>query len=660
MAYTVTDPDRTLSPFTGMARRHWIDAGQFLLEGVFGHVPAFDDPIRLQGPEGRTYPKPDDPAFKHRAREFEGLARTFMIAAPLVADRPDVEAGGYGLRDYYANQILLASDPSHPNYLGTITQWLEETGTPLYQHTAEGAALALGLWWSKDVIWDRYSKAERDQVARLLHDYTHHRTNAHNWRSFNVTMGTFLKLTGYDVDDALLRDHLENLLAYYAGDGWYRDLGSYDYYSCWAFQFYLPIWAEMYGYDHEPEMASIIERRHARLAETYPLMFGRDGKSLMWGRSIIYRCAASAAIASAFCLKETPLDPGWARRIASGNLLQFIARDDVFVEGIPSLGFYRTFDPLVQGYSCAASPFWLAKIYLAMTHAADSPFWTATETEGAWPEIGQGQRTVSLSGPGLTITAHGPTGATELRPGKVPGKSNPNYTRLAYHTEFLWEDDAPEGATAMAYSLREYLPQIQEFNAHQDLRYGGMEGGVLYRHGQLRGWMARMDYADIPVPGGVLRVDRPRIPQCHELHLAHYGMPHVGGKAPTVERRDVDGYPVLLGAIPGRQIALVAYSGWDALETMVHEERNAEATTSTVLYARRVRERDFSPIELLVTLMLHKTDDAPWTDEALQPVATLEPVPWTASGQPHGLVVTLKDGSTYTIDWGNIEARTVV
>ena len=35
-----------------------------------------------------------------------------------------------------------------------------------------------------------------------------------------------------------------------------------------------------------------------------------------------------------------PLDPGWARRLCSGSLLQFVTREDFFENDIPSLGFY--------------------------------------------------------------------------------------------------------------------------------------------------------------------------------------------------------------------------------------------------------------------------------------------------------------------------------
>ena len=45
----------------------------------------------------------------------------------------------------------------------------------------------------------------------------------------------FLDMEGYEIDEEIMLDHAQSILAYYAGDGWYRDGHSFDYYSCWAF-----------------------------------------------------------------------------------------------------------------------------------------------------------------------------------------------------------------------------------------------------------------------------------------------------------------------------------------------------------------------------------------------------------------------------------------
>ena len=656
MKFTVQQPDFEHSFRTGMTRDHWIEAGKFLLEGVFQHVKSSEDPIVVPKRPGKTYPQPDDPDWKFRSAEFEGLSRTFMIAGGVIASDPDATVGGYKLADYYAALIQRMTDPKHPGFVGFIGEMAAKYKNPLYQHTAEGAALVLGLQMSRKVIWDRYTKAQKDQVAALLSEYGHQRTNSHNWRWFNVMMLSFLDNEGYPIDKTILLDHLQNLSAFYAGQGWYSDMGQFDYYSCWAFQFYAPLWCSWYGYEKMPAWAEVFEKRHLALQEHYPRMFSREGHSPMWGRSIIYRCAASAPLAVACRLKNAALDAGWARRIASGNLLQFLTREEVFVDGVPSLGFYGTFEPLVQGYSCAISPFWLAKVFLALDLPADNPFWAEKESDGEWDALGDGVQNTVLDAPGIVISNHGSTGTTEVRPGKVPGgkKGNPNYTRLVYNTAFPWEDDSPTGAFAGTYSCHQLEYPDSGFAGNQNLRYVGMKDGVLYRSADLPGWLARADLAEIIVPGGVLRVDRISLPFPHELHLGHFSMPHVGGKAPKVNIREKDGRIVALCHGNLRQLALVAYHGWDGVAAAEHTGLSAETDKSTVLYAHRRREKPYTGMVQAVTLLLHKTDPERFLDHELDPIERLDLLDLAPSGSPCGARIRMKDGAEYVVDFGEM------
>jgi len=660
MHFEVRNPDLKQSPYTGMNRNHWIDSAKFLIDGVFKHIQSFESPIVLPKQHEVTYPKQGDPIWKFKAAEYEGLARIFMAAAPVINECPDWESHGYNVKDYYANQILRATDPNSPNYLWKVSELRQKFGSQHYQHTVEGAALVIGLMACKKQIWDQYSQAQKDQVANFLNDYAHNRTLGHNWRFFNVMMLTFLKINGYPIDEIALKDHLQHLMSYYTGDGWYRDHLDFDFYIPWAFQFYGPLWCSWYGYEYEPDIAHIIEERHSEFMKTYPLFFSRKEHQLMWGRSIIYRCAASAPFGAAFLLKKTNVDPGWARRITSGNLLQFLARDDVFYQGIPCLGFYRSFEPLVQFYSCAASPFWLSKIYVALTLPADSDFWTAVENEGEWDNKICRFKTTMLRGPGLHITNQLKSSTSELRPGKVLNKM-PYYNRLSYNTEFLWEDNAPEGATAMTYSLKEFGDE-KDFTVPLILGFNREESGVLYRQfnmgmGDDYFGPTRIDLADIIIKNGVLRVDRLKIGVKHELHLGHFGMPHLNEKKPSIKLFEVDGYPGISASIEGRQLALLAVHGWSEVNSMEHVGRNPETERSTVIYAKRIRKTDYSGMELLITVLLHKVTEEPWSNDELNPIKSLEMMPWTSSNSPCGAKIILKDGRFFEIDFGNLEGH---
>ena len=125
------------------------------------------------------------------------------------------------------------------------------------------------------------------------------------------------------------------------------------------------------------------------------------------------------------------------------------------MNGVPALGFYGHFEPAIQPYSCAASPFWMFLSYsAAMSLPADSPFWTAVENEGFWTE-NEDQPLVEqyLTGPGFHVHADRSTGTAELKPGKVPSH-DPNYSRMVYNTHFPWEDDEPKGGTPQTFSIQ--------------------------------------------------------------------------------------------------------------------------------------------------------------------------------------------------------------
>lgn len=85
-------------------------------------------------------------------------------------------------------------------------------------------------------------------------------------------------MMGYPIDEDIMRDHAMAILNYYAGDGWYRDGHSFDYYSCWAFNVYAPIWNLWYGYEKEPQIADAFEEHSNRLMETQQMMRHRRGR----------------------------------------------------------------------------------------------------------------------------------------------------------------------------------------------------------------------------------------------------------------------------------------------------------------------------------------------------------------------------------------------
>ncbi len=604
MAFEKKYLDYELSPYTGLTRKSWIAAAEYLLEGIFNNIKDIEAPVVMPRYETDvTYPAKDAPEWRKKAEVFEGLCRSFFISAPLIHIEPELTLNGLNVREYYKKQVLCAVTPGADNYVLNYSDMkaLDKSGNPtaVFQQTVETAALVICLWLSKEEIWDTYTKEEKDRIAAFLTDFAHSNTVPQNWRLFNMLDMAFLYMNGYPIDEDIMRDHAQNILHYYVGDGWYRDGQSFDYYSCWAFNMYTGIWNLWYGYEKEPYIAAKFEENSNELMKTYPDFFDRDGFTNMWGRSGIYRNAATSSFDGNLMMKNPGIDPGLARRICSGSLLQFLERDDFLWNGVPTLGFYGPFVPLVQGYSCAESPMWLAKALLCLHFDENHPFWTAKENAGTWDKLQKNETKVTtLDGPALCFANHEANGITELRTGKVVKNKHDlhgiwNYGKLVYSSKFPWEctpcetcsDEgaADDGKGKDAYQkphvesqqyVVEYLDDIKnnaevtgDTSSSADVNgdnipeipwytpnvtfWHGEKSDVLYRRQFFEyetetetHWRTAIDLADFAVPYGIIRADKIRMfRRPMRITLGAFGFPDNGTE---VEFKEKDGYKAVI------------------------------------------------------------------------------------------------------------------
>ncbi|MGD0037027.1 MAG: DUF2264 domain-containing protein [Bacteroidota bacterium] len=676
-AFEVKTPDFGISPYTGMTRKHYIECAKYVLERAFRHVESFDKPIVFPTVPGKTYPQPNDPTWRYRSSEFEALIRTLSLAAPLMHIEPEIAIHGINLKEYYCHHIYDALTPGHSNSLPLP----EDLPDATYQFTCEFGGLCKFLLLMPDIIWPYFSLEQKNEIAITISKWAHHRTTQNNWRIFNIEMLSFLKKNGYDIDDDLLKSHLLWVASYHAGGGWYLEQ-SYNYYTISLFIAYGTVWCRAFGDEHYPEIARTLEKSAHELMKTYSNFFARNGFINMWARSICYRLWISGGFPIAFMLKpSSPLDPGWARRLCSGSLLQFVTREDFYENDIPSLGFYEHREYMLQSYSCSASPFIMFMPFLSLALPEDSPFWTAKENEGIWESIGSVSIRTVLEKPGIVLVNHGKTGTSEIVPGKVYDDDH-NYSKLSFNTHFPWEDHNLDGGTAMEYCFRSLDPRDTrgtdvnfyltgltikndsqrnaKFVTSQSILFGGVRKDVLYRQLIMRkppnnGVGYIIDLAEITIPGGVIRVDRCRLAFEHELTLGHYGLPHIDGKRPVIHQFEDKTKKVITASIQGRSLALMTYRGWDTLGSFTHKDCNAESAESTVIYTYRKRTTKNPSIELMITVMLHKTNDSEWSEEELSPIRNIEISDVMLSGSVLGAKIILSDGRNYEIDFECID-----
>ncbi len=719
--------DYDLSPYTGLTRESWLEAGRYMLEGIFRHIQDFQDPVVMPRKETEiTYPHlKDSEEAQHTQRLaeiFEGLTRSFFIAAPMIKNLPELEVCGYPMAEYYKNQVLRCCTKDDPLYIGTYEDQQNITGHAdpfrAFQQTVETCALVICLWVSREQIWDTYTKEEKDVIADFLESYAHENTVPQNWRLFNMLDMAFLHMEGYPIQKDVMLDHAQAILNYYAGDGWYRDGHSFDYYSCWAFNVYAPIWNLWYGYENAPYLAKQFEEHSNKLMETYGDFFDRDGWTNMWGRSNIYRNAATSAFDGNMLLRDSKGDPGLARRISSGSLMQFLGREDFLWDGIPTLGFYGQFSPLVQGYSCAESPFWLGKAFLCLHLPADHPFWTAKENNGTWDSLQKNQVKVTvLNGPALCFSNHEASGETILRTGKVVKNAGDvhgmwTYSKLCFNTKYPWEsvpresvpresvpresvpresisgesipresvsgEALPEGrcfaesGTSCPAESQQYVlwdTTTGKADRANVTFWGGEEGGVLYRRQFFNyrldtecHWIQAVNLADFAVPCGIMRVDKLRLHRCPvELTLGSYGFPDNGTE--VIEKSFSGGKAVILKGRDSqeneKQMAMsVYYGGWKDLRLIRSTGTNPDSEKSIVLYAvtDRKKQYGYEPY-ILISQVLTKESHQDFTEDELFPIEELvySDPEWCGGYGP--VVVRLKDGTEKHIEFEGIEGK---
>ncbi|MFI9553427.1 DUF2264 domain-containing protein [Nonomuraea endophytica] len=388
--------DRSLSPLTGWTRAHWEAVADGLLGAVEPYRSADGAVITLPGRESSS-----------RCDGLEGYARTFLLAAFRVAGGGPVE-----LLEPYERGLRAGPEVWEP--VGDRTQ-------PM----VEAASIAIGLWLTREQLWDRLACDVQDRVAGYLAGALRHEPVDNNWWLFPVMVGGFLASAGFHVEEAeaAVRRGLERIEPWYTGDGWYSDGAnrSFDHYNGWAIHLYPVLLALL--------SKTPVERYGERLREfltSYALMFDSEGGMLYHGRSLTYRFASTASLFAGALAESTPLTPGQTRGIASATLRRFLEHDALSPEGILTLGWHGPHEPSLQRYSGFASPYWAAKAFVGLLLPADHPVWTAIEEPGP-------QGVHALAGPGLIVQNTGGL-ARVVNHGSQHHPGDPLYDRYAYST----------------------------------------------------------------------------------------------------------------------------------------------------------------------------------------------------------------------------------
>ena len=615
--FHLVKPDYQLSPLTGMTRQHWMDAATYLLDGAFSYIHTLDDPMRFPKQPGKSYPT--DGKF-NKTENLEGLCRTMFVAIPLLKENPDLVLNGIKVGDYYRQQLRNMSDPSKSGYIQHLK------GGPS-QTLVEFGALALSLTVMPEIIWEPLTQKEKDDLAALMLSYGNGPTIGSNWRFFNIFVMSFFKNQGYEVKDGYIDELLQKSLAQYRGYGWYNDSPAYDYYSMWAFQMYGMIWAHYYGEKFNPEAGRQFVSNFRDLVPNYPYMFAEDGKMNMYGRSITYRIAAAVPFPLMGWLNDPSINYGWMRRIASSTLLQFLENPALMEDRVPTLGFYGAFEPAVQIYSCRGSVYWMGKAFFGLLLPADNPFWTAVENNGAWEKEFQPGKVYNkfMEGSNTLVTNYPNSGTSEIRAwchetvakDWQKFRSTENYNKLSYNTAFPWMADSPDGKVSMNYAV---LNAKQEWEVLRLYTFKKFEDGIYYRDAELEtNPEIKFRLADIPLPNGILRVDKVSFPITTKLRYGHYSLPELESPIVTKEQK-AGGYTAYCMDNGAYQTGLINLQGWSEVEFVQTEGLHPVSNKCSVINAATTHSGD----KVFITLQLWEKSGKPFTKKELTPVKSFK------------------------------------
>lgn len=618
--FKIAQPDYTVSPLTGMTRKHWKDAAAYLLEGAFSYIHNIDDPMQFPKQPGKSYPRT---ASQIPTEKLEGLCRTLFMAAPLLKENPALEINGIKVAEYYRHNILNLLDSTKPSYIKP-----QAKGGGPSQVLVEFGALSVSMFYIPEILFDPLPQDKKDLLAATMLSYGDGKTVGSNWKFFNIFVLSFFKSRGYTVNEKLLVEYLDKSLAHYRGNGWYNDAPAYDYYSMWAFQMYGPLWSSFFGKKYYPEYAAKFMDNFKEVKNSYPYMFGRDGKMIMWGRSMPYRFGSVIPFPLMGLENDAAVNYGWMRRIASGVLLQFLQHPDFLKDDVPALGFYGAFEPAVQPYSCRGSAFWMGKAFLGLMIPEDNAFWNATENDGAWEnEMQQGKvYNRYLDSSHILITDYPNTGISEIRAwcrvkaigANEPFRASENYNRLSYNSAFPWQADSVQGVVAMNYIVQNKKNEWEPLRLYDFKKY---ENGIYYRDAVLETNPNMVfNLADISLPNGILRVDRITADTATVIKLGHYALPQLQAPVKTTAKK-IQGHDVLITDNGVYQLAMVNYAGWESLDAISTSGVHPESSQSVVMNATG---KTTATARYYVTLLLWKRSGEKWRNKELVPVKKLQ------------------------------------
>ncbi len=400
--------------------------------------------LRL-GDSGVTYPQV--------SIEMEAFSRPLWALVPFWAgggEDPEFE-------DIYVRGLSGGTDPFGGEYWGGFTDY--------DQRFVEMAAIASGILFAPERVWEPLSREAKGNLAQWLYGINEYIIPDCNWQFFMILVNAALRKQGCRFSQEKLDSGLEKIESYYLGDGWYRDGGSAqkDYYISFAMHYYGLLYAAAMEKE-EPERCLRFKERAEIFARDFIYWFDENGAALPYGRSLAYRFG-EAAFWSAYVfagLKDIPA--GVVKGILARHLSWWDQQKICDRDGVLTIGYAYPNLIMAERYNAPGSPYWGMKSLLCLALPDNHEFWRAKA------EPLPGLKTVKMLKQadmlvhrmGKDVMAY-PAGVCEkYGHGHVPEK----YSKFVYSTRFgfsvarsqiVLHENAPDSALAFVIDGDDYV-----------------------------------------------------------------------------------------------------------------------------------------------------------------------------------------------------------
>lgn len=303
--------------------------------------------------------------YDKRAISMEGISRLFWGFVPFFA------GGGENKKwqDILNAALTQGCDPDGEEYWGGFSD--------KDQKFVEMAAIAYGILFAKEQLWEPLSEAAKNNLAAYLYNINEYVLPECNWVLFAVLVNIALKSVGREYSAQKLEEYLKMTDSFYVGEGWYRDGDSdqKDYYISFAIHFYCLIYAKVMEQE-DAARSTLFKERAMVFAKQFIYWFDDSGEALPFGRSLTYRFAQAAFFSACVVAGIEPFTMGQMKGLIVRHMENWLKKDIFDRDHILTIGYGYPNLIMAEAYNAPGSPYWAFKTFAVLMIPDGHPFWS--------------------------------------------------------------------------------------------------------------------------------------------------------------------------------------------------------------------------------------------------------------------------------------------